>query len=383
MRRPKHFYYVTHQDNLPSILKHGILSHSRIESEKIQTVRIYDDEIVSKRKEKILPSGDSLWSYANFYFQARNPMLYRVTREKDAKKIVVLQVNPDIINSQGALISDGNAANQRTQFYPADQGLPKLKEEVFKRQYWDENDDSKRMIMAEILVPSHIAPDKIMSIFTADEETRKRVSCGQISIIPQPNIFFRPEYQHRLSHTIFLAKGDMFFSTAQTLAVSVNTVGIMGKGVASRAKYQFPDVYVYYQDACRRNTLKIGKPVLYKRAGDFEKTLSDESESLHSTNGERWFLLFPTKNHWRNNSSLDEIEKGLKWLVKNCQKEEIKSIAMPALGCGLGGLNWKEIGPLMCKYLSQLPIEKSIIYLPAEHQTPLEYLQPEFLMPQG
>ena len=165
----------------------------------------------------------------------------------------------------------------------------------------------------------------------------------------------------------------------QTFAISVNTVGIMGKGLASRAKYQFPDVYVLYQDLCRHRKLRMGVPYLYKREENYEKTLIEDGSATVTENGHRWFLLFPTKNHWREKSPTEGIQQGLQWLMENYKTQGIKSIALPALGCGLGGLDWKDIGPLMCQSLSSIDIDTSI-YLPLEG-TPLpsEQLNSKFL----
>ena len=87
----KALYYITHIDNLPSILEKGILSHERIEDDQVQTARIYNTDIVNIRKEKNTPNQKSLWSYANLYFQARNPMMYRVVHEKGARDLAVPQ----------------------------------------------------------------------------------------------------------------------------------------------------------------------------------------------------------------------------------------------------------------------------------------------------
>lgn len=384
MKKPNAFYYIVHVSNLRSILELGILSHEEVIRQQVASMSIYDEKIVSKRREKLTPAGTSLWAYANVYFQARNPMLYRVLREESEDSIIVLQVSSDILPAPGAFIADGNAAGSQTIFHPADpNGLKKLDEKIFKRRYWNENDDSKRKIMAELLIPKTIPAGKITSIYVATEEARSKVEkiSKSIQAIVQPESFFLSAYQKKLSENISLAKGDMFFSNMQTLSISVNTVGVMGKGLASRAKYQFPDVYVAYQDACRNKALKMGKPFLYKRGGNVEKSLADNPETLETENGERWFLLFPTKNDWRKPSPLDGIEEGLRWLVKNCEKEGVQSLAMPALGCGLGGLEWEEVGPLMCRYLSQLPASiRSCIYLPVEKDIPAEQLSEKFLL---
>ncbi len=171
----------------------------------------------------------------------------------------------------------------------------------------------------------------------------------------------------------------MFFSNMQTLTVSVNVVGIMGKGLASRAKYQFPDVYVVYQDACKKKWLKMGKPYLYKREASFDDELFDEPGNLTTPNGVKWFLLFPTKHHWRENSDIKGIEEGLRWLVANYKAEGIRSIALPALGCGLGNLDWKDVGPIMCRNLAQIEIPVAI-YLPREREISKEYLSSTYLL---
>jgi len=384
MKKPNAFYYIAHVSNLRSILELGILSHEEVIKQQLASKSIYDEKIVSKRKDKTTPADLSLWAYANVYFQARNPMLYRVLHEESRDSIMVLQISPDIFAADGAFITDGNAAGSQTIFHPANQnGLKMLDAKIFKRNYWSENDDSKRKIMAELLIPKMIPAGKITSIYVATEEAQLKVEkiSKSIQAIVQPESFFLPAYQKKLSESISLAKGDMFFSNMQTLSISVNTVGIMGKGLASRAKYQFPDVYVAYQDACRNKALKMGKPFLYKRGGNVEKSLADNPETLETENGERWFLLFPTKDHWRNPSPLGGIEEGLQWLVKNCEKEGVQSLAIPALGCGLGGLEWEEVGPLMCRYLSQLPTSiRSRIYLPVEKDTPEEHLSEKFLL---
>lgn len=100
----KDLFYITHLDNLPSILKMGILSHARIEEAGIEFTPIYDEDIISIRKGKEVPGGESLWSFANLYFNPRNPMLYRVVCEKSIKNLAVVSIKPhDIFNRK-----DGN-----------------------------------------------------------------------------------------------------------------------------------------------------------------------------------------------------------------------------------------------------------------------------------
>ncbi|MDE0502559.1 MAG: macro domain-containing protein, partial [Candidatus Poribacteria bacterium] len=201
----------------------------------------------------------------------------------------------------------------------------------------------------------------------------------QISVIPEPHMFFQPGSRTQIGNNVSLVDGDMFFSTMHTLTISVNLQGVMGKGLASRAKYQFPDVYVEYQDACRARKITATRPYLYKRETSLDYELADPSLPLSTPNAVKWFLLFATKRKWRENSRLDDIEAGLDWVKGNYKKEKIESLAMPALGCGLGNLSWADVGPLMCKYLHGLEIQVAI-YLPREHETTEQYLDEAYLL---
>lgn len=167
---------------------------------------------------------------------------------------------------------------------------------------------------------------------------------------------------HRLSNRLTLMQGDIFQSTAQTLTIAVNTQGVMGKGQALQAKRLFPDVFKQYQRLCAEKTLRVGEPAL-----------------VGSKSG-RKFLLFPTKAHWRENSRLSYITDGLRFLAENCQAWGIESLALPALGCGLGNLDWKDVGPILCSAINALDLTRAEIYLPLENDIDEQYLLPEYLL---
>lgn len=388
MARMKNLYYITHIDNVPSILERGILSHERIKAENIQFTPIYDEQIVENRHRIQTPDGNTLWDFANLFFQPRNAMLYRVLHEKSADDIAVLAVLQDILNRPDIFISTGNAAHSLSDILPASEGrkvISQIKKDTDK-EYWTEEDGSKRKMMAECLVPNVIPPEFIQGIYVASYDTADKMKAilqrSKLPIVPEPNMFFRPSKEIRLTPSLTVLQGDMFFSRMHTVTISVNCVGIMGKGLASRAKYQFPDVYVTYQDVCRKHKLQMGKPYLYKRESSSDYQLADEPSTLSSANSETWFLLFATKQHWKERADIYGIEKGLQWLRDNCKRENIKSLAIPALGCGLGRLEWRQVGPLLCKYLISLEIPIQI-YLPAEREIPDELLSKDFLLTSG
>ena len=385
----RELYYITHINNIPSIVSKGILSHERIEDENIDYTKIYDSDIVSMRKDIEVSEGKGLWSFANLYFNSRNPMLFRVICERPPNDIAVIGVDKNILTHQDAYVTTGNAACEQTEILPIAKARKRLEKIISETDmvYWREADGSKRKIMAECLIPDAVPPHYIKSIYVPSHDTRLRVQellqtvsvPYGFSIISQPGMFFQPSRVIRITNFLFILEGDMFFSRRHTLTVSVNTMGVMGKGVASRAKWQFPDVYVQYQHLCRNGQLRMGRPYLYKRETSFDYEFADDPSTLKSANLQTWFLLFPTKRDWRLNADIKGIEEGLQWLCRNYEKDGIESLAIPALGCGLGGLSWNDVGPLLCKYMSTMDIPVSI-YLPTERKISDELLSKDFLL---
>ncbi|MDW5299691.1 MAG: macro domain-containing protein [Sedimentibacter sp.] len=146
-------------------------------------------------------------------------------------------------------------------------------------------------------------------------------------------------------------KGDLFSSPAQVLVNTVNTVGVMGKGIALEFKNKYPEMFKAYQNACENQSFDIGKLLLWKKS-------------------EKWILLFPTKKNWRAPSQISYIEKGLEKFVQSYEKLGIESIAFPRLGCGNGGLDWNVVKPIIEKYLKPLPIHIYIYVDKYEESTP-------------
>ena len=147
-------------------------------------------------------------------------------------------------------------------------------------------------------------------------------------------------------------EGNIFESPAQVIVNTVNTVGVMGKGIALEFKKRYPDMFIAYRAACEKHQLTTGKLMLW-RAPD------------------HWVLLFPTKQNWRNPSKIEYIEEGLFKFVSTYAEKNISSIAFPKLGCGNGELDWNDVRPIMEKYLKPLPIDV-YIYL-----GPKNYIEPE------
>ena len=156
-------------------------------------------------------------------------------------------------------------------------------------------------------------------------------------------------------------EGDIFNSPAQVLVNTVNTVGVMGKGIALSFKKLYPEMFKAYRKACDKHQLVIGKLMLWYGP-------------------DHWVLMFPTKEHWRNPSRLEYIEKGLMSFYRRYADYNITSIAFPKLGCGNGELDWNEVKPVMEKYLKDLPIDVYIYLGPGKEATPEHKVQKEMSM---
>lgn len=143
-----------------------------------------------------------------------------------------------------------------------------------------------------------------------------------------------------------LADGDIFATRAECLVNPVNTVGVMGKGLAAEFKTRFGHAYfAHYRNACHTKTLAIGKVTYFDKA-----LLGDDVQARVSV------VDFPTKRHWSDKSRVEDIRAGLISLVCVVLTREVKSIAIPALGCGLGGLDWeKDVRPMCYDAFESLP----------------------------
>ena len=166
-------YYITHIDNLPSILEKGILSHEKIQTTRIPYTRIYDNSVVERRRHRSTPEGRSLWYYVNLFFQPRNPMLYRIINEAGRQNLAILGVANTVLQEQGIFITDGIAASRLTQIHPQLRGLEILQaqQEIIQSRSWiswNHCEELERKLMAECLVPNQVNPEHIERFIVAD-----------------------------------------------------------------------------------------------------------------------------------------------------------------------------------------------------------------------
>ena len=148
---------------------------------------------------------------------------------------------------------------------------------------------------------------------------------------------------------IELRQGDILKAKADALINTVNCVGVMGRGIALQFKKAFPEVFKAYESACKRGEVMPGKVSVY---------------DLNRFEQPHYVINLPTKRHWRGKSRIEDVESGLVALVAEVRRLGIKSVAVPPLGCGLGGLQWRDIRPRLENAFRELPEVHVLLFEP-------------------
>jgi O-acetyl-ADP-ribose deacetylase (regulator of RNase III) len=148
---------------------------------------------------------------------------------------------------------------------------------------------------------------------------------------------------------IDLKKDDILAADVEALVNTVNCVGVMGRGIALQFRKAFPENFKEYQDVCERGELKPGKMLVHEQ-GELANP--------------RYIVNFPTKDHWKGKSRLEYIDAGLEALIKEVRQRGIRSIAIPPLGCGLGGLKWSDVRPRIEHAFETMPDVRVLLYEP-------------------
>ena len=148
---------------------------------------------------------------------------------------------------------------------------------------------------------------------------------------------------------IQLQEGDLLKADAEALVNTVNCVGVMGKGIALQFKQAFPENFVEYEKACKKDQMRLGQVHVFP-TGRLLNPI--------------YIINFPTKKHWRAKSRLRDIESGLDSLVEVIKRLDIRSVALPPLGCGYGGLSWPEVRPLIEQKMGALQEVTVLLFAP-------------------
>jgi len=148
---------------------------------------------------------------------------------------------------------------------------------------------------------------------------------------------------------IHVMQGNLLEAEVEALVNTVNCVGIMGKGIALQFKQAFPENFEAYAKACRKKEVRPGKMFVFETGRMFNP---------------RYIINFPTKRHWKGKAKIKDVQAGLKALVQEIKRRGIKSIALPPLGCGNGGLDWSDVRRLIEQALSEVPEVKVALFEP-------------------
>ena len=150
---------------------------------------------------------------------------------------------------------------------------------------------------------------------------------------------------------IQLTEGNLLRAPAEALVNTVNTEGVMGKGIALQFRQAYPGMFKAYVDACKVGRVQLGQMDVHDLGGLAE--------------GPRWIINFPTKGHWRARSRLVDIDAGLEDLIATVRRLGLRSIAVPPLGCGHGGLDWAQVRPRIVQAFAAVPEVTLLLYAPS------------------
>lgn len=167
----EYFYHITHKDNILSILKNGLFSHNLAFSKGLNSKDIANKSVVNRRDKKDKIHQIPINHYAPLYFNPKNAMLYYL-RTIDID-LVILAFDKKLIYEKDAIFTDGNAANETTNFYNKIEDLSNLNWDCLKATWWNDFPDGKRQRMAELLIKDHIPSKKINKIFCSSRQTLK------------------------------------------------------------------------------------------------------------------------------------------------------------------------------------------------------------------
>ena len=156
--------------------------------------------------------------------------------------------------------------------------------------------------------------------------------------------------------------GDLFDDRAQALVNPVNCAGAMGKGLALEFKKRFPDNFKEYRQACHHGKLQPGRMFVF---------------NTYRPHAHRYIINFPTKRHWRDGSRIEDIESGTAALAQEVRDRRIESVAIPALGAGLGGLPWKKVRAVIEEGMRDLDDVRITVYEPRKPGKIQEEHRPE------
>lgn len=364
-------YHITHVGNLLSIATCGELRcDSSCGPSGVTPVSIAYQDLKAKRTRWPVEHArqGTLADYVPFYLAPRSPMLYVIHRGGvggysggQAEVVHMVFSITDIARPEAFVLTNGHAAMALTNQYDDLARLDQVDWSVLHGKYWhdtDQDGDRARRRQAELLVAGAVPFSAVRQIGVMTETVAEEVVHRLADAGHSPPVIVREDWYYQfMPSNLELVRGNLLEADAEALVNTVNTVGVMGKGIALQFKKAYPSVFDEYRRACDAGQVVPGTMQVLQTG---------------QVSGPRLIINFPTKRHWRGKSRLTDIEVGLQDLVRVLAEWEIKSVAVPPLGCGNGGLEWGIVRPRIEAALGGLQDTHVLLYEPAGAPPPRE-----------
>ncbi len=357
-------YHITHTRNLASSISQGGLCCDMLTADRALTpVGIAHSHIKARRarRQVLAGTGGTLADYVPFYFARRSPMLYAIDHgfvagyTEGQRPIVHLVTSAERIAQQGLrfAFTDGHADMALSRFFDDLQALNQIDWQVMQAPFWNdtaEDGDRKRRRQAEFLVHHFFPWTLVEEIGVIGRQVAHDVQQSLQASAPSPGdgvpaVVLLAGGAAMIEHVT----GNLLEAEAEAFVNTVNTVGVMGKGIALQFRQAFPENYTVYRAACERGEVQPGRMLVVPTG---------------QMGNPRYIINFPTKRHWKGKSRMEDIESGLPALVAAVQEYGMHSLAVPPLGCGNGGLDWNAVRPRIEAAFTALPDVHVLLYAP-------------------
>lgn len=355
-------FHITHVDNLAGILAEGGLwSDAQCLARSLVTTNIGHRHIKQRRMGRpvVTRAGGSPGDYVPFNFCSRSVMLYPISRghgdyDGGQERIVhlVSDVQTAVALGRAWAFSDRHAELGHALHYDDLGRLDEVRWDVMGLTYWQDV-GADLLARREGRAPGGIPGPRVLSLDGGardrrDEPGNRSPGGGCHRKLCAPAARDNPARMALLGVVVTeRGQGNLLRAEVDALVNTVNTVGVMGKGLALQFKKAFPEAFREYERACEAGELEPGRMHVVQRLA-----------------APRFIINFPTKKHWRQRSRLEYVRDGLEDLVAKVRELGIESIAIPPLGCGNGGLDWQQVRPLIVEAFEALPEVRVVLFEP-------------------